>query len=364
MKTTIKTGVVFLAAFILAAFLLSCDGGEEASGPIGPPNPNDPYPFWVANLQNDFAKYDRSGNRIASLVVDDAEGENSCFCFLNPCNGDLWFRTGVLHGTDYVRIYDRTGKYKKSLTDFDASEYSALDTNRRWVWFGDYDDVNGNYYLNRSSLAGGAATRFNIPAQHPWTTYPSLRIGVYDRTGDVWVLGFFNDDGELIKLNKDGGLLYRDTLSAKGIRGPYILENIFVDQTDGGVWITCVRMGGGYIQKINRDGTNGIRINTPGHIYDVSRSSGRVLINNYANRGLELYDKNGTMLWSKADYKQVFAGGIVDATGEVIAAYQKDHCLRIAKFDSTGKPVFEDIGVFAGGGSETAVFVHNAPYPY
>lgn len=347
-----------VAAFLLAAFLLSCDSGEEeTTGPIGPPNPNDPYPFWVIN-DPDYYKYDQFGNKLAFLQLVGPGGHGYEYLCQNPSNGDMWFSHTIFNGPYYIKIYDRNAQVKKVVRVDDLGAHYAVDTCRRWVWSRSYADQNYDYYLYRRDYNANLLATIKIPRSDYWT---DLDYAVYEKTGDIWVLGHTQGgDSELVKMTKDGDLLLSRKFSAMGLPTPYAESSLKADQTDGSLWVDC----NNYFQKLNPNGSKALRINVDGDIFDVGRSSGSVLAYNITNRNLESYSSSGVKLWAISGFKKIHDGGIVDATGDVLVLHPDAGIwLCVSKFDARGTPIFASIGI-ARYDHYPLLEIKNDPYPY
>ena len=342
-----------VGVFILGAMMACDDGG---TGPTPPdPNPNEPYPVWVSYyVKKEWEKFDRNGNSLAYVTPKPP-------CWLegmNPDNGDIW----ASDGDDNLYVFDRTGKYKREVGNFEDPTSVAFDTKRDVVWIADGSGEEGSI-LTKCNYDGEVLKKVEAPEY-------MAEIKVYEETGDIWGVGWGGvyEKRTLYKFNREGEYLFY--VRGLAINYDYLFREFFIDQTDGSIWIRAsdpnpVRC----MVKINASGKRIDTLYVYGKIWDINAETGDLLVVDYAEgqRGyaLRLYTRGKQCLWQIGPGPNTFVVNaiITGADGGVwFVNPLTPNDLLMSKVTRTGEYLFKDIRF-----SDTNKFyLHggDAPYPY
>ena len=340
----------------VCALLLSC--GDDENGGTGPeppgPNPDDPHPVWVYMIHR-WAKYDQNGHEILSV----GPAVLGKFLGVNPANGDVWAT-----GDGGFNIYDSSATFKKNTKLEGYVESVAFDTKDRKVWVLHKPEVD-NFWLAKLSYEGNIIFDKRFGREDP----SILDMDVYEEAGNLWVTsrGGSRYGGYVYKLDTDGEILFFKTGRELGYE--YSFSHVYVDQTDGGVWIggTSGSESVSCILKIDRDARPVQKLSSPSiSLFDVGRTTGDVLITTYlgVSSYTRLYDKSGNVLWQSDGVKRYGPRGICDYDGSCwIVYYAGRDDFRMSKISRTGEYLIRDIPTF-GNLDFLGLRIKNDPYPY
>jgi hypothetical protein len=333
--------------FVLA-IIVSC--GDDGVGPSGPPNPNDPHPIWV--FYGTWYKYDQLGNEILRVKTEPYAGGYA----LNPSTGDIW---GEDPHTSTWYIFDSKGYLVKRVGKFENVDGLAFDTKVKRVWMPSRPAGTEIFYLKKFNYEGELLRNVAMDAE----VINVHDIDVYEETGDVWVMSSYSASRyHILKYDKNGNLLLKKTELQVRYETPW--SGLFVDQTDGGVWIFRDRY---YPCKYDKNCNRVLMLNRLGYILDVGRRTGDVLMKVWQSDGsrMMLLNKNGGVVWRTEIEKRYDSKGfIADFDGS------SWYCRRegtptyvIGKINRAGEYVVKDVPIVA----ESFYFnmlLKTDPYPY
>jgi hypothetical protein len=345
----VRAGV---GVFVVAALLpFACGDDEYVGGPVGQPNPNEPYPLWVTSVAY-WSKYDRNGNNIFTVE----QMPRAVALGINPSTGEIWA------SAEGLSIYDPDGNLKKKaeLSGVRPLEPVIFDTRRGITWVCYYPEVYDNR-LAQFDFDGKHVKDVTLPEQI--TRFEDM--DVHEASGTLWFLSKY----KLYKLDEQGEVLFAKTGDDLNYKcdGFCSLE---VDQTDGGVWVRGMKGGltMPYILKIDKDAKR-VREIYGGLIvfYDVNRENGDILVgmNVGDDRGLRLYGKAGGTLWQSEPTKFIKDATINDFDGSVwFAHYQRPPVYELCRIMRNGEYAVRDVTTIRERNSEFRLRVKRDPYPY
>jgi hypothetical protein len=337
-----------LAAFsaflsVIAISVVSCI--FDADVPPQPTPPKIPHPLWVF-YDNYWYEYDQIGEKVYSK----SSTSNVYRARLNPSTGDIW----VCDLLESFSIYDATGEFRNTLI-FDGYAYGPVfDTNEKLVWICHFSDWEESF-LTALNYKGERLKTKRVPE-------PLYAIDVYEPEGEIWAVTF----SVVYKFNKNGDPIFSKTVGELGYE--YRVGELFVDQTDGGVWL--VAKDAPHFLKLDRSGKPAQTINVSGRILDVGRKTGNVLANVEAESGvwyLGLFNKYASLLWRRGRSETGYRRGLIaDFDGSCwymrTRTGEKDK-LVLGKLTEAGEHIVKDVVV--GDSDHSASFaMWNDPYPY
>jgi len=357
LNTSRSAHSAFLGFFIFAAALLmACGEDEYAGGPIGPVNANDPHPIWT--LYGDiFQKLDQNGNVLLTVPVNphtDSPGG------VNPTNGDIWVHGAHADDQNRIFIYDANGHKKKTIENVHFAEAIAFDSHHDRVWVvqtGDGEQEE-DLYLSKFDYNGNLI--FKKPAP-PELGTAAFDAGVYEKTGEFWVVGNGYSPRVIYKFDPNGEPIFYKTTHDFGPSNWLPVQRILVDQTDGAVWLAAVPVNE-FALKIGADGGLILRLDQRGGIFDVGRKTGNVLTYVWepgANT-LRMYTKSGDLIWQGPSTKQYYWATINDFDGSCWASYGTTYTTEsMRKVSADGGMLADDIRI-----RDRRFYVKRDPYPY
>lgn len=356
MRNSLKREPLFLFMgvavrfFALVVFtnLISCDG-EGTTGPNYPPDPNDPYPLWIARPGGDWYKLDQNGSELLSFNP----GRWEYLQCINPYNGDLWLE-GMRLYNHWLSIYNAKGNLQRKI-EFEYSFEASVDSKRKYIWVliekGTYD-VDFRKYNFRGDMI------WERPA--PSELVHPRCCDVYEETGDLWVVCDSNIGGKnaIFKFDENGDLLFERTTKSYGIdRNP---TEIAIDQTDGSAW---VNVGFYYLLKVKANGEKIKHIPQALDILDVSKKTGNVLVRIYFEKAhsLRLYNSDFEPVWEITGNKTYGTGASCAATGSWwFTAPIANRDYQLLKVDAKRRSTYERTYK----SYVTILGIKNPPYPY
>ena len=333
------------AATIFVAFIctVSCIFEPEDTGRPSPPKI--PHPLWVF-CDNFWYEYDQNGAKVYwKWYSGNVHG-----AAINPSTGDIWtYSIG-----ESFSIFDPTGEFRRSLFYGGYVSGPAFDTKEEIVWI--YQcRPDEKSFLRVLNYKGEIIETKGISEF-------IYAIDVYEAEGELWG----TTGSGIRKYTTRGGLVFRKAVSELGYE--YEVYRLFVDQTDGGVWLAG--QGAPYFIKVDRSGERVRTIYVTGKILDVGRKSGYVLATVEAEPDvwyLELFDKSGKSLWRRGTAEIPYGEGLVaDFDGSCwytrVASGEKDELL-LGKYNEKGEHVVEDVTVREDR-TASSLAMWNGPYPY
>jgi len=357
LKTSRLAYSATLGFFIFAAALLcACGEDEYAGGPIGPVNANDPHPIWA--IYNYYLqKYDQNGN---VLLTVPAEPRTAYPGGVNPNTGDIWVTGATADDQNRIFIYDASGHKKKTIENVPYPRAIVFDSHHDRVWVVQgHDEAQGDYlYLLKFDSDGNLIFKKAAP---PELGIDAFDAGVYEKTGEFWVAGLGLSHRVIFKFDPNGEPIFYKTMHDFGPSNYLPVQRIFVDQTDGAVWLADAPSNA-FALKIGADGGFILRLDQPGGVLDVGRKTGNVLTwawkpdANY----LRMYTKSGEMIWQGPSTKQYYYGAINDFDGSCWVSYGTSFSTEsMKKVSADGEMLADDIPTL-----ERHFYVKRDPYPY
>jgi len=334
-----------LTAFIFVVGISVTSCIFDADVPPQPAPPKIPHPLWVF-YDNYWYEYDQSGERVYSKWST----SNVYRAKINPSTGDIWV-WGLLES---FSIYDATGEFR-SVVVFDGYAYGPVfDTNEKHVWICHYSGWEESFLIALNYKGERLKTK-RVPE-------PLHAIDVYEAEGEVWAVAF----SRVYKFNKNGEPIFSKTFGELGYE--YRVGELFVDQTDGGVWLAA--NDAPHFLKLDRSGKPVQTIKIKGRILDVGRKTGNVLANVEVEPGvwyLGLFNKSATLLWRRGISETGYWRGLVaDFDGSCwylrTQVGEKDKIV-LGKFNEAGERIVKDVAVGDSGHSYSFA-MWNDPYPY
>jgi hypothetical protein len=230
----------------------------------------------------------------------------------------------------------------------------VFDTKEGIVWIYQYRDVEESFLRVLNYKGEFLATKE--------ITELLYAISVYEAEGELWGItrsGF-------CKFTKSGDLVFSKTASEIGYE--YAIKKLFVDQTDGGVWLAGE--GAPYLVKVDRSGKRVQTIDVSGRILDVGRRTGYVLADVEVEPDvwyLSLFDKSASLLWRRGRSETGYWRGLIaDFDGScwyVRTQTGETNQVVLGKFNEAGEHIVKDV-VVGDSGPNYSCAMWNDPYPY
>jgi hypothetical protein len=340
-------GVLILAVEIVT----SCGDEEYIAGPVGDPNPNEPYPLWVTTAARWF-KYDQNGHNILSFE----QMPGAVTLGINPATGDIWA------SAEGLSIYGPDGKLRKKaeLSGVGLEEPVAFDTRRAVAWVCYYPEIF-RYRLAQFDFEGKLLK--DIAPPEGFAKYADM--AVHEGSGEAWLIS----EVKLYKLNPNGEVIFERTREELGFNCEY-LRSLTVDQTDGSVWLRGSKQGlpVPYIIRVDKNGQKTQELHGKSiACFDVGRKTGEILA--FVMEGeckyARLYDKSGELLWESETAKSIAKGAINDYDGTAwIVYFDEPPVFKMAKINRSGEYLIRDVAINLRKGDEFDFEVKVDPYPY
>jgi hypothetical protein len=330
-----------------AVIFASCSDTPLATRPLCPINLKDRYGFWLHQYPGWF-RFDRN----CRLTYDMDLGGGVLFLDINPTTGEFWAKDS----SGNLYIYDADGRHKRLAGTYPGLTGHEFDTNAEVVWAFDTDG-----FIKKLDYDGRLILEKTAPED--------LRIiKAYEKTGDVWAVNHYGSPSlrHLHKFDSNGDLVFSKAAVDLGFPDGTDFYDLFVDQTDGGIWLMIIgNFGGSNLFKFDADANP---IPTPtllGRILYTDNKTGDVLIkasdSSYAY--LCMHDKFGNLRWFVYnEYDFGDSAFISEYDGSVIFTEQVENKapFSLGKISRNGEWLIREIPIK----QEGRLKYKREPYPY